>query len=349
MRGLIEKNVFILGTGGTIASSINHGLRKPEYTVKDFSKFVPEIEKAAVKGENIMNIDSSNMQPHHWKEIARSIYKRLPDYDGIVVTHGTDTISYTAAALSFMLQNLNKPVVLTGAQVPIWETNTDAKRNILNSISVAANADLAEVVVVFAGKIMRGNRTKKFREIEFDAFESVGMNPLGIIEHKINMSDEQTKRSNRKPRLDTKLESDVYLLKLYPGLNSKIIDRIFDLGYKGLIIEGYGAGNVSILENSLIPYIQEATNNKIPVVITTQCAIGASWCHIYETGGKALQAGAIPAYDMTSETALVKLMYVLGHTSKYDEIKRMMIKDMAGEITPGIAQTKRKKLIFSSI
>lgn len=338
--------VFVVGTGGTLAATMVKGAWKPgELTQTDILDFVPNIKKHfKIDDMTLFRIDSTNMQPENWLTLAQTIFYKLNNYDGIVVTHGTDTMGYSAAAISFLIQNLNTPIVFTGSQAIPSHIGTDTTRNFVDAIRVAATGNVAESVIVFNGKIMRGNRTKKFREVDFDAFECVGMQPLGKVEQDIRLTGEQIKRKKRKPKLFNKIEPNVSLIKLHPGYNPTNLEYLIDSGIKGLVIEGYGSGNVPTEKRNIVKVIQKATNQEIPVVITTQCALGASWVYLYEVGAKALEAGAIAGQDMLSETALVKLMWVLGQTTNFEKVKEMMKKNYAGEITPGLNNPKDKTL-----
>ena len=337
----------MIGTGGSItAKMVNNAWRPGAFTEKDLINFIPEVKNTVdIDTIDLYHIDSSNMQPEYWLELAKIVYQNHKKYDGIVITHGTDTMHYTASALSFLLQNLDVPVVLTGSQVPPHKVGSDAKRNLLDSIRVASETNIGEVVFVFNSKILRGNRVKKFRELEFEAFESVGMLPLGVIEHDIRLTGEHHKKGKGKLKYFDKLEKNVCILKITPGMNPKLITAAIDLGYKGIILEGFGAGNVPINKNSLIPEIKNAIKKDIPVVVSTQCAIGCSWMYLYETGKKALDAGAIPGHDMISETAMTKMMWILGnHKGSINKIRKLFLKDVAGELSE--ARTPKEKRIW---
>lgn len=344
-----KKNILLLGAGGTITAKMVDGCWRPgEFDAKDLFKFVPEIKDIAhITAIDLFNIDSTNIQPENWLNIAKTIKDNYKKYDGFVIAHGTDTMHYTASALSFLLQNISKPVVLTGSQVPPHQLGSDAKRNMVDSIRVAAETDMHEVMIVFNSKILRGNRAKKFREVEFEAFESIGMLPLGIIEHDIRHTGEHYCNDNVAAELNyfSKLEKSVCIQKLTPGYNPEIISKLIELGYKGIILEGFGAGNVPVADNSLIPAIKKAVKMGIPVVVSSQCAIGFSWMYLYECGKKALDAGAIPGHDMISETALTKIMWILGNYPDYDmvQIKKLFLKDVAGEVSD-IRSPKEKRI-----
>lgn len=340
------KHVFLLAAGGTLSSSYDNETNalKPHFTAEEIIDQLPELKKITkITSQSVFSLDSSNMQPYHWKTIAEEVYKNLQDYDGIVITHGTDTMTYTASALSFFIQNLPIPVICTGSQMPFWKIGSDARRNLVDSLRVASNADMAEVAIVFNNKIIRGSRAKKFRELGFDAFESVGIPRIGEAEYQVETEHVLQKRGNQTPRLDTALDPNVVLLKLFPGLKPDIVSTFANSDVSGLVIEAFGAGNVPIKDNSLIPAIKDFTSTGRPVIISTQCVFGRAWVDLYETGKVALNAGAIPAYDMISETALVKLMWVLGHTKKIKEIETMMHTNYAGEITENIQTYLKNK------
>lgn len=279
-----------------------------------------------------INTDSSNLQPEIWIDLARVVYDRMREYDGFVITHGTDTLSYTAAAMSFFLQDLGKPVVLTGAQIPLEETGSDGRTNLINAFRVAI-ADIAEVVVVFGTQIIKGTRAKKTSVFDLQAFTSANAVPLGNIGLTLKFNREVQKRSKRKGLLSAQLDPNVARLPVYPGMKPEIITYLMK-HHHGIVIEGYGSGNIPTEENSLIPAIHQATDKGIPIVICTQCLVGSTEMELYQVGRAALQAGAIPAMDMTPETSLVKLMWVLGQTRDPRTIDSLMQKPFAGEIHP---------------
>jgi len=346
---MAKKKILFIGTGGTITAKMIDGSWKPgEFTEEELLNFIPEIKNIAeITTVIVFNTDSSNMQPKYWLKLAEIINENYLEYDGFIITHGTDTMHYTASALSFLLQNLSKPIVLTGSQVPPQQLGSDTKRNVLDAVRVATDADIHEVIIVFNSKILRGNRVKKFREVEFEAFESVGMLPLGIIEHDIRHTGEHYQNDNADAKLKffDKLEEKICIQKITPGFNPEIISKLIELGYKGIVIEGFGAGNVPIDENSLIPEIKNAVNKGVPIVISSQCAIGFSWMYLYECGKKALDAGAIPGHDMISETAMTKLMWILGNYPEYNirQIKKLFLKDISGEVSD-IRSPKEKRI-----
>jgi len=345
-----KPSIFVIGCGGTISAVPRQKewrvWKTGELTVHEILKNIPLLSRIAkVDAMDLFREDSSNIVPENWATLAQVIFLKLKKADGIVVLHGTDTLHYTAAAISFLLQELNKPVVFTGSQFALSQIGSDGRRNVFDSLRVAAEADIAESIVVFNGKILRGNRTKKFKEIEFDAFGSVGMSALGRIENSITLSGEQEKRNNKQPVLTNRFEPNVYLLKLHPGFRPEIIETMINNGTKGFVFEGFGAGNVPTLgERAVLPYIKRCVSSNIPVVISTQCSLGTSWVYLYEVGKKALDVGGIPGFDLLSETALVKLMWVLGQTRNMEKIKEMMHQNYSGEITPEVRTVEQKSL-----
>lgn len=337
------KKILLIGTGGTITAKMVDGAWRPgEINEEELINFIPEIKQLAIiKTLNLFNIDSVGMQPKYWVKIAKTIKTNYDSFDAFVIIHGSDTMHYTASALSFLIQKLTKPVIFTGAMVPPQEIGSDAKRNVIDSLRVATESRIHEVVIVFNGKIFRGNRTKKFRELEFDAYQSIGMSPLGTIEQNIRYTGEHFNSNlksgslNDTPIFYDKIELEVCIQKITPGYNPEILLKLIEIGYKGIITEGFGSGNVPINENSLIDEIQSATQKGVPIIVCSQCAVGFSWMMIYEAGKKAMMAGSIPGYDMISETALTKLMWILGNFPKasIQEITNLFLTDVAGEIS----------------
>jgi len=324
--------VLIVTTGGTI--TMLRGRNNCLYACEDADKLlerVPEISQIAdVDILPLVNIDSSNLQPDLWVEIARAIYKRMREYDGFVVTHGTDTLCYTSSALSFMLQELNKPIILTGSQVPLEEIGSDGRTNLINAVRVAIS-DLAEVAVVFGSLIIRGTRAKKNSVFDMQAFISVNDIPLGTIGLSIKFSDFARFRSRKKPLLMPYLNHNVTIAPVYPGIKPEIIEYLTE-NHDGIVIEGYGAGNLPTGVKSLIPAISAAIEKNVPVVVCTQCLVGSTEMELYQVGRAALDVGAIPAMDMTPEAALVKLMWVLGQTIDIGVVESMMQKCFVGEL-----------------
>lgn len=276
----------------------------------------------------IDNIDSTNIQPEHWDRMASVIADNYDNYDGFVVTHGTDTMAYTASALSFALGNLGKPVVLTGAQIPSGRMESDARRNFVNAVRVAT-LDLAGVVLVFGEEILLGCRATKVSESRLDAFTSVNRRSLGEIRIDIRLHPECRRRDAGRLEVHSGFEPDIAVVTLVPGLPAPTLLCLLDDGIKGLVLKGYGPGNIAY---QYLGVLQGARERRIPVVVHTQCMEGATAMHLYDVGRRALEMGAIEAFDMSLEGAVTKLMWVLRHSSGYEEIASLMHANLAGEI-----------------
>lgn len=327
------KRILLLSTGGTIASTLGEAGLSPSLSAQDILEFVPELKTMCeIDCETLFNLDSSNIQPEEWKIIAEEVFDQLKKYDGVVVLHGTDTMAYTASILSFMLVNLKKPVILTGSQLPVAVPDTDAKDNLLHAF-MAAITGIQGVYIAFGGKIIRGSRAVKVRTTSLNAFESINIPYDGYVENgKVVMKDTVRYSTDAPSTLDSSFDANVFLLKLIPGTRLEFFDYFTKMGYKGLVIEAFGLGGMHYLRRNLVKKLNELIENGIAVVLTTQCLYEISDLTVYEVGRKAAQGGIIPGYDMTSEAAVTKLMWVLGHTSDLSEVKKMMLTDYCGEI-----------------
>ncbi len=331
--------ICILSTGGTIASTYDSeiGAYRPTVSIEALlASLPPTMGNVEVVTRELFQLDSANAQPHHWQEIAsaiKQIHEEMPHLDGIVVLHGTDTMAYSSSAVSFMAQDFGKPIAFTGSQIPIELPWSDGPRNLRDAVRLAAWGDLGETCIVFNGEIHRSTRARKLRAGAHDAFDSVDPTPLGFLAREIVLYENRRKRHNLVPKFDTRLDDRVFLLKTFPGLLPQTISKIVELGYRGIIIEGFGSGNIPSKENALDGAIKQAIDSGCTVVMSTQCAFGKTDLSLYEVGKSALNVGALSAFDMTSEAAVVKLMWILGHTSDSEKIEEMMLTDYVGEVT----------------
>lgn len=327
------KNILLLSTGGTIASVPSDTGLIPKLDGTRILSHVPEIKNLCkVDCKAILNLDSSNIQPEEWKHIGREVFMGLEKYDGIVLLHGTDTMAYTASMLSYMIQGLNKPVILTGSQLPLLDKDTDARDNLLGAF-LAATHDIAGVYIFFGGRLIKGVRAVKTKTMSFDAFESINSTEAGFMkEGTLYLSEAQTAKNNCEISFDDTIVPDVFLLKLIPGTKPEFFEYFMKMGYKGLVIEAFGLGGMHYLRRDLINGIKKLIESNIPVVITTQCLYELSDPTVYEVGRKAYEEGVIVGYDMTSEAAVTKLMWVLGHSSSLTEIKKLMQKNICDDI-----------------
>jgi len=325
----MKKKILILATGGTIASSDRGDGLAPTYNVEDLIAFVPRVKKLCdINGQMVMNIDSSNMTPNCWVKIARAIYQAYDDYDGFVITHGTDTMAYSSAALTYMLEGLDKPVIVTGSQYPIAQEHTDAILNLNDAIHFACE-DIAGVFVVFDGKLISGPRAMKVKTRSYDAFVSVNFPHIAEIKHDriqykkfvINGFRQKGTKLILHPEIDT----SVIIIKLFPGMDPKIFDYIKN-NYSGIIIESFGIGGIPFENVDIASEVGEMVRDGMAVVMTTQCLEEGVDFDVYEVGKKIPKDGLIYANDMNTEAMLAKLMCAIGRYDNVADVKKMVEK-----------------------
>lgn len=330
-------------TGGTITSRVDYstGAVIPHERPEDLLDIVPELADIANIGYiHLFAEFSENFTSDHWRKIAEAVYRELRNgAEGVIIAHGTDTMHFTAAALAFMLRNLDKPVVLVGSQRSIDRPSTDAVLNLIAAARVAAQGPIAESVITMHGSphddyaiVIRGVRARKLHTSRRDAFQSVNEPPLAKVtrESLELITDRFARRRGGKSKveLDDRLEPNVSLIQVWPGMPEHLLRYAAD-NFKGIVIEGTGLGHVP---RWLIPAIKEIVDSGVPVVITSQCLFGRVDLRVYETGRRLLMTGVIPGGDMLPEVALIKLMYALGHTSDMEEVREIMMTDLAGEL-----------------
>lgn len=291
-----------------------------------------------IDAELLMSICSPNVQPENWLQIARRIHRSQADYDGVVVIHGTDTLAYTSSALSFMLGNVQIPVVVTGSQIPLQDDTTDAKRNIVDSC-VVASSGAAGVMVVFGGKIIRGSRASKISSGAIEAFSGINYPDLGLVNDQRALFYDQSSLSHPGgvPELFDHICARVAVLKIIPGIGGSIFDLFEDSGYRGLVIESVGKGGLPTNRPELLQKLKQTVLKGVPVAITTQCTFQGTNLDLYKNGRETLDTGAIPTYDMSIEAVVTKLMWILGKTDQLPMIRRMMLHNYAGELNFGVS------------
>lgn len=330
----MKKKILIITTGGTLASAKGKDGLAPELGSKDiFSNMEGLMSYYDVDFLELLSMDSSNMQPEEWQQIARAIDSRIQGYAGMVIIHGTDTMAYTAAALSFMLKNVPIPIVLTGSQLSILNPIADAVENCRCAINMAGSS-VPGVFVAFNRKVMLGCRASKVRTISFDAFESINHPYVGIVNsHGLDISHYALKKPEGSYALWDKLCTKVFLLKLIPGTNPEIFELLRQMGYRGIVVEAFGIGGLHFERRNLAEAIHAVVKKGMTVVVGSQCLYDGSNLSIYQTGQVILKAGALQAHDMTCEAAVTKLMWVLGQTKEPQEIKAMFAQNLAGEVS----------------
>lgn len=304
---------------------------KPGDLTNELFRFIPEArELAEIDVRVLYNIDSSNVQIAHWQMLAAEIERELDHYDGFVIIHGTDTMVYTASALSFMLTNLPKPVILTGAQRPIAAIRTDAKNNLIGALELATY-DVPEVGLYFDHRLFRGNRAKKLSINDFDAFASPNFPVLAQVGLDIELRTDLLRRPSGLFRVSRDFSDKVAVLRLMPGMAADLFDALLDGPVEAFVLEAFGAGNVPIADKSMIPFIDRAVARGKIVALASQSLSGAVNLGLYECGSRAAAAGAISCADMTVEAAAVKLMYLLGQFDSRDKVLRNFSLPLAGE------------------
>ncbi|WP_299121983.1 asparaginase [uncultured Winogradskyella sp.] len=342
---MIEKpNILLIYTGGTI------GMIKDadtgELRAFDFESLLDKIPELRLLDCNIETIsfekpiDSSNMSPNYWADIAKIIHTNYQKFDGFVVLHGSDTMSYSASALSFMLENLVKPVIFTGSQLPIGDLRTDAKENLITSIQMASlrnngEPTIKEVCLYFEYKLYRGNRTTKINAEHFEAFESLNYPYLAESGVHLKVNTEFLRRP--KPEEDlivrTEMDTNVGILKLFPGISRPILEAVLRSQLiKGLIIETYGSGNATT-ESWFIDLLKEAIDKGLHIINVTQCAGGSVRMGQYETSSQLKSIGVISGKDITTEAAITKLMYLLGENVDDKDFKTIFETSLRGEMS----------------
>ena len=326
-----KKKILLLTTGGTIASVPGgEGLEPHRSGVME-----RELEQLRtyydITVQDVMCLDSSNMTPEEWQLIARHVFENRAAFDGIVISHGTDTMAYSASAVTFMLPDIDLPVVFTGSQLPLADMLSDGPDNLRTAFAMAASGH-SGVFLAFDRKVMLGCRAVKVRASGFSAFESVNARYAAQVSNRgLVVDPEILPRRKGEARLCTDISRNVFLLKLTPGLNPAVFDMLAAMGYKGIVIEAFGLGGINVLQKGLRG-IRRAVEDGISVVVTTQCLYDSSDLRVYQVGNKLLDLGVIQGRDMTSEAAMTKLMWAIGQGMEQTQIAELFEQNLAGEV-----------------
>jgi len=335
-----RKRILIIYTGGTIGmvrDHLSHALKPVDF--KSIMELIPEMKylNCKINFHSFRKpIDSSNVQPPLWIELAKVIEKNHSAHDGFVILHGTDTMAYSASALSFMLENLSKPVIFTGSQLPLGVIRTDAKRNLITTVEIAASETVVpEVCIYFNNQLFRGNRSEKFTSSKFDAFQSPNYPALAEAGTEIRFNkDDIRKIKNGKLKIENgNFDTHVALIRIYPGLQKEIVEAtLLAKKLKAVVLETYGSGNAPT-DKWFIDLLKDAINAGIIILNVSQCSGGIVEQGKYETSLQLKKIGVISGRDITREAALTKLMFLLGQGLKKSEVKKLLQKDLKGEMT----------------
>ena len=327
-----KKKILLMTTGGTIASVPGgEGLEPMRSGVME-----RELELLRtyydITVRDVMCLDSSNITPEEWQQIATEIFHSRVGFDGIVVSHGTDTMAYTASAVTFMLPDIDLPVVFTGSQLPLRDMLSDGPDNLRTAFAMAASG-CPGVFLAFDRKVMLGCRAVKVRASGFSAFESVNARYAGVVSNLGLVLDRDVlPQPKGEAKLMTNVSKNVFLLKLTPGLNPAVFDMLAAMGYRGIVVEAFGLGGFNVLGKSLRG-LQRAVEDGVSVVVTTQCLYDSSDLRVYQVGNRLLDMGVIQGRDMTSEAAMTKLMWAIGQGYEQAQIAELFGQNLAGEVT----------------
>lgn len=313
------KKILFIATGGTIASRRSDSGLKPQITPQELLEYIPQVKDICqIEAIQLLNLDSSNMEPKHWKLIVHTIREQYEAYDGFVIAHGTDTMAYTAAALSYMIQNSRKPIVITGAQKPIDLEITDAKSNLLDSFLYASDAASQGVSIIFDGKVIAGTRAKKVRSKSYNAFSSIDYPYLAVIQDLNIMRYIPMIPYEEEVRFYEKLDENIYLMKLIPGIKPRVLSSIFE-NYDCIIVESFGVGGIPHSIADAFYELCQKHPDKL-VVMATQVAHEGSDMTVYEVGHDMKKnCRFLESYDMTLESVIAKTMWILGNFSGEQE------------------------------
>ena len=336
--------VLILYTGGTIGMVENPetGAHEP-LDFQHLASHVPEMNQLHVQVDTLQfeqPLDSSNIKPEHWQHMAEVVVDNYDRYDGFVILHGTDTMAYSATALSFILQNLAKPVIFTGSQLPIGVLRTDGKENLITAIEIAGAYDrigmpmVPEVCIFFQSYLLRGNRSKKFSAEQFNAFASPNYPPIAEVGVHINYAHHYIRHaiSNENLTPHYNFDRNVVVLRLFPGISPSIVRSVLNIhGLKGLVRESFGTGN-AMTDDWFIEELRSAVDRGLVIVNASQCIGGGVEMGRYDTGNRLQNAGVIGGGEMTTEAVIVKLMFLLGQDYSPEKVCKLMSTNIAGEL-----------------
>lgn len=332
------KKVCVIHTGGTIGMArTENGYAPKAGYLKSILSQMKELESDELPAFDLLEydplLDSSNISVDQWVKMASDIKENYDAYDGFVILHGTDTMAYTASALSYMLDGLSKPVILTGSQIPLCEIRSDGEDNLITSLMLAGFYQVPEVCLFFGNQLFRGNRATKISSDELIAFDSPNYPPLADAGVRIRLNDIAIKRPGVKLNLSLFDAHQIAVLKIFPGIQFQVFENILTPNLKGIVFEAYGAGNISDSDEALKQFLAKANANGTIIVVCTQCLRGSASIGDYATSLSFRNAGAVSGYDMMVEAAVTKLYYLLSLGCELEEAKRLMETNLRGELS----------------
>lgn len=333
----MRKKVCLIHTGGTIGMArTERGYAPKAGFIRSILSEMNEFQSEEIPAFDLVEydplLDSSNISVKEWVKIAQDIKDKYEDYDGFVILHGTDTMAYTASALSFMLEGLAKPVILTGSQIPLCEIRNDARDNLITSLMIAGNYKIPEVCLFFGNALYRGNRATKISSDELIAFDSPNYPSLAEAGVRIVLNDRVIRVAGKELKLSRFESHQIAVLKIFPGIQFEIFENILTSNLKGIVFEAFGAGNIPENRGALNKILDKAEENGTVIVVCTQCLRGSAMIGQYETSQSFAKAGAVSGYDMTVEAAVAKLYYLLSLDYDMDTVKRLMGTNLRGEM-----------------
>lgn len=333
----MKKRILLIYTGGTIGMNRSDSGYAPQPGfLQELLNHIPALHASAMPAWELYELDplldSSNMTVVEWNRIGGILAAHYDDFDGFVILHGTDTMAYTASALSFSLENLDKPVIITGSQIPLFEVRSDGLDNLLTSMLIAAEGTVREVALCFADTLLRGNRCTKISATDLHAFSSPNYPPLATIGTDIRYNPMIPPRTHQKPfRVQELKKIPIGIIKVFPGIQFELFEEIMTDSLRGIVLEAFGAGNIPGAADAILPIVRKAHENGTVLVICSQCLKGAVSLGTYETSSALKKAGAVCAGDMTTEAAVAKLYYLFSCGYDADAVKQKMEEDLAGE------------------